>query len=73
MTDKDERVSYTPGGGRIAFRMDPIPLVLAGVLTPVQIKEIAILNFEYQRKCALAEMELIEGTISVIRNMESKD
>ena len=73
MTDKDERVSYSPGGGRIAFRMDPIPLLMAGGLTSLQLKEIALLNFEYLKKCALAEQEFIEGIISVIRNMDSKD
>lgn len=72
MTSGDEKVSLVPGG-RIAFRMDQMELLIAGGLTAVQLKEIAILNYEYFKKCALAEIEFIEGTLSVIRNMDSKD
>lgn len=72
MTNREENVSYGPGG-RIAFRMDPMEILIAGGLTSAQLKEIAIVNFEYLKKCALAEIELIEGTLSVIRNMDSKD
>jgi len=71
MTNSDDMV--LPGSGRIAFRMDPMKLLMAGGLTAVQLKEIAILNFEYLKQCAIAELDFIEGTLSVLRNMDSKD
>ncbi|MBE0680201.1 MAG: hypothetical protein IH592_15690 [Bacteroidales bacterium] len=73
MTNSEEKVLSSPGGGRIAFRMDQMELLIAGGLTSVQLKEIAILNFEYLKKCALAESELFEGTLKVLRDMASKD
>lgn len=72
MTNSDEK-AFSDLGGRIAFRMDPTQLLMAGILTIAQLKEITIFNFEYLEKCALAELELISKTLSVLRNQESKD
>lgn len=70
MTNREELYSTDPG--RIAFVMDQLQILVAGGLTPAQLKELAILKYEYLKKCAFAEIELIEGTLSVLRNMESK-
>jgi hypothetical protein len=72
MTNSEEKV-FSDSGGRIAFRMDPTQLLMTGILSSAQLKEITIFNFEYLEKCARAELELIEKTLSVLKNRESKD
>lgn len=71
MTNSDDRKFIKPFP--IPFLMNALQFLSDSDLSNTQKKAIAMLYLEYLRNCANEEMKLINGIISEIGNLESKD
>jgi len=70
MSDRDDLYSIKPWP--IPFPMHAVQYLMEKGLNAAQQKAIATLFLEYCKNCSREEMNLAEGMISVIENLEGK-